>query len=78
MLPRSPSAPEPEKGRTIAIGKTSGGSPKGPVTGPTTFARASIAPAPRKAPTAARMATRKGMMRMATVNPSFAPSTKAS
>ena len=78
MLPRSPKAPEPDSGRTSAMGRTSAGSPSGPVIGASTFARASIAPAPRKAPTAARIATRKGMMRTATLKPSFAPSTNAS
>ncbi len=78
MLPKRPKAPDPDSGRTRAIGSTSAGRPTGPVIGASTLASASIAPAPRKAPTTARIATRKGMIRTATLNPSFAPSTNAS
>ena len=74
----TPSDPEPDRGRSNAIGRTSAGMPKRAVTGPAAATTASMPPAARNMPTATRIATRYGMMRRATSKPCFAPSTSES
>ena len=78
MSASTASDPPPLSGRVIAIGRISGGMPMGPRTGRRPLIIHSIAPDARNIPIAKRIATRYGMMRTATLNPSFAPVTNSS
>ena len=61
-----------------AIGSVSGGIPIRLVTGARTAISSSMAPLARKMPIATSIATRYGMIRIATLKPSLAPSTNTS
>ena len=73
-----PIAPEPDSGRSIAIGRASAGIPINAVAGAIQPMSRSRLPDARNIPTATRIATRYGIIRMATWNPSRAPSTSDS
>jgi hypothetical protein len=73
-----PLAPLPDNGLIIAIGNTSAGIPIRLVTGEHTLAKKSIAPEALNIPIDTSMATRKGIILTAVLNPSLAPSVKAS
>jgi hypothetical protein len=70
--------PEPVSGRRMAMGITSAGTPMSVVMGPRMVTKASMAPLARNIAIANRIATRYGMIRTATSNPSFAPPTNDS
>ena len=59
-------APDPESGRRIAIGTASAGKPTRLNTGCSPAINTSSRPEARNMPAATMMATRKGMIRMAT------------
>src|SRR5438034_9866665 len=74
----NPRDPEPDNGLKIPTGRASAGIPILPVRGPANRTSKSSPPDARNIPTMTRMATRFGMIRTATLNPSLAPSTSDS
>ena len=73
-----PSTALPERGRIIARGNISDGIPTLLVRASTAWLKASIAPEARNTDIATIIPTKNGMILTAVVNPSSAPSTKAS
>jgi hypothetical protein len=73
-----PNDPLPDRGRIIAMGSASAGIPIKLVTGCKIKISHPIAPPALKIPIATSIATRKGMILIAILNPSFAPSTNFS
>jgi hypothetical protein len=73
-----PNAPLPDSGRIRASGRTSPGIPTSEVSGESQPTIVASPPLCLSIPTAARMATRYGMIITAMPNPSLAPATKTS
>jgi len=75
---KSPIVALPLKGLTSTTGSKSAGNPTRFSTGASHCATIWMPPAARNIPTATRIATRYGIIRIATLKPSLAPSTNSS